>query len=111
MHLAQVKPMPKAGWQLATTKSPYANDNYGSPVTEGVTEIVWTGGNLPDDWHDEFVFRARLTDFSEGSVVYFPIVQVCADGAVDRWTEVPEASAGVVRPGTDEMRSFSPVAP
>jgi predicted glutamine amidotransferase len=27
------------------------------------------------------------------------------------WNEVPEASAGVVRPGTDEMRSFSPVAP
>ncbi len=27
------------------------------------------------------------------------------------WNEIPEASAGVVRPGTDEMRSFSPVAP
>ena len=27
------------------------------------------------------------------------------------WNEVPEASAGVVRPCTDEMRSFSPVAP
>jgi predicted glutamine amidotransferase len=27
------------------------------------------------------------------------------------WNEVPEASAGVVRPGTDEMRSFNPVAP
>ena len=87
------KPMPKAGWQLATTKAPYAKayDYYGSPVTEGVTEIAWTGGNLPDDWYDEFVFRARLTDFPEGSVVYFPIVQECADGAVDRWIEIPEA--------------------
>ena len=27
------------------------------------------------------------------------------------WNEVPESSAGVVRPGTDEMRPFSPVAP
>ena len=27
------------------------------------------------------------------------------------WNEVPESSAGVVRPGTDEMRAFSPVAP
>jgi len=27
------------------------------------------------------------------------------------WNEVPESSAGVVRPGTDEMRSFQPIAP
>ncbi|HET9303919.1 MAG TPA: class II glutamine amidotransferase [Propionibacteriaceae bacterium] len=27
------------------------------------------------------------------------------------WNEVPESSAGVVRPGTDEMRSFRPLAP
>jgi predicted glutamine amidotransferase len=27
------------------------------------------------------------------------------------WNEVPESAAGVVRPGTDEIRSFEPVAP
>jgi predicted glutamine amidotransferase len=27
------------------------------------------------------------------------------------WNEVSESSAGVVRPGTDEMRSFQPIAP
>jgi len=27
------------------------------------------------------------------------------------WNEVPESAAGVVRPGTDEMRSFRPIAP
>lgn len=86
------KPMPKAGWQLATIKGPYAKsyDYYGTPVAEGVTEIAWTGGDLPDDWYDEFTFRARLTDFPEGSIVYFPIVQECADGAVHRWIEIPE---------------------
>ena len=62
-------------------------DCYGTPVTEGVTEIAWTAGDLPDDWYDEFVFRARLTDFPAGAVVYFPIVQECADGAVHRWIE------------------------
>ena len=86
------KPMPKAGWQLATVKGPYGRsyDYYGTPVAEGVTEIAWTGGDLRDDWYDEFVFRARLTDFPVGSVVYFPIVQECADGAVERWIEIPE---------------------
>jgi uncharacterized protein YcnI len=87
------KPMPKAGWQLATVKGPYARtyDYYGTPVTEGVTEIAWTGGDLPDDWYDEFVFRARLTNFPVGTIVYFPIVQECAEGAVHRWIEIPEA--------------------
>ena len=27
------------------------------------------------------------------------------------WNEVPESSAGVVRPGQDEMRPFQPVGP
>jgi hypothetical protein len=27
------------------------------------------------------------------------------------WNEVPESAAGVVRPGTDEMRPFTPTAP
>ena len=59
-----VKPMPKPGWQLATAKGKYARayDYYGTPLTEGVTEIAWTGGELPDDWYDEFVFRGSLAD-------------------------------------------------
>ena len=87
------KPMPKAGWQLATVKGAYGKsyDYYGTPLAEGVTEIAWTGGDLPDDWYDEFVFRARLTDFPPGTVVYFPVVQECADGAAHRWIEIPEA--------------------
>ena len=38
-----VKPMPKAGWQLETIKGKYAKsyDNYGTPVREGVQEIIW----------------------------------------------------------------------
>ena len=85
------KPMPKPGWELTTTKSKYAQsyDYFGSPVTEGVTEIAWTGGKLPDEWYDEFVFRARLTGFPQGTMVYFPVVQECTDGVVDRWIEIP----------------------
>src|ERR1051325_4369860 len=45
-----VKPMPKAGWPLAVTRGAYAKlyDLYGKPVAEGVKEIVWNGGELPD---------------------------------------------------------------
>jgi glutamine amidotransferase len=27
------------------------------------------------------------------------------------WNEVPESAAGVIKPGTDELRSFQPIAP
>ncbi len=55
-----VKPMPKAGWTLDTVKGKYdkAYDYFGTPTSEGVKEVVWSGGRLPDDQYDEFVFRA-----------------------------------------------------
>jgi uncharacterized protein YcnI len=87
-----VKPMPKPGWQLETVTGKYARayDSYGSPVTEGVTEIDWTG-ELPDAWYDEFVFRGTLADsLAPGTVVYFPVVQECAT-KTERWIEIPKA--------------------
>ena len=54
-----VKPMPKAGWKLEKVRGAYAKsyDYHGTPTTEGVKEIVWSGGSLPDDEYDEFVLR------------------------------------------------------
>jgi uncharacterized protein YcnI len=88
-----VKPMPKPGWQLATTRGAYAKsyDYYGTPMSEGVTEIAWTGNKLPDEFYDEFVFRGQLAGVVPGTVVYFPVVQECTDGAVHRWIEIPAA--------------------
>ncbi len=86
------KPMPKAGWELATAKGPYARayPSYHGTVAEGVKTITWTGA-LPDDQYDEFVFQARLTDaVAPGGTVYFPVRQDC-DGAVADWREIPAA--------------------
>lgn len=87
-----VKPMPKPGWELETVKDKYDRpyDHYGSELTEGVRQIEWSGGRLRDDFYDEFVFVARLTDFEPGTVLHFPTVQECA-GAVHRWIEIPAA--------------------
>lgn len=87
-----VKPMPKAGWKLETTKGSYvrAYQLHGETVSEGVTDIVWTG-SLDDAFYDEFVFQARFTDaFQPGSTVYFPVVQEC-ENATEEWTQVPAA--------------------
>ncbi len=85
------KPMPKPGWKLETVKGKYARsyDLYGTPVSEGVKEIVWSGGELPDEFYDEFVFRAMVTDsLAAGSTLYIPVVQECGDMA-ERWIENP----------------------
>lgn len=85
-----VKPMPKPGWTLEIVTGPYDKtyDYYGTPMTEGVRELVWSG-ELPDAYYDEFTFRATLTEgLPVGSTVYFPTVQECATGA-ERWIEIP----------------------
>ncbi|MBP7242962.1 DUF1775 domain-containing protein [Amaricoccus sp.] len=87
-----VKPMPKAGWTIETVTGTYEHpyDYFGSQLTEGVTEITWTG-ELPDAYYDEFVFRGMLTDGLEaGTVLYVPAVQECAT-RTERWIEVPAA--------------------
>ncbi|MEE2943702.1 MAG: DUF1775 domain-containing protein [Pseudomonadota bacterium] len=83
------KPMPKAGWELTTEVGAYAKTyEYHGPRSEGVQKITWTG-NLENDHYDEFVFRARITDaFAPGEVIYFPTVQLCADGSQE-WVELP----------------------
>lgn len=85
-----VKPMPKPGWTLETTTGAYAEpaELFGETLTEGVREIHWSGGDLPDAWYDEFVFRGRLTHGLAGQTVYFPVVQECGE-ATTRWIDIP----------------------
>ncbi|KAB0268088.1 DUF1775 domain-containing protein [Microvirga brassicacearum] len=87
-----VKPMPKSGWTLDTVRAAYAKPYSlrGTPVTEGVREIVWSG-SLADDHFDEFVFQARVTDaVPAGTDLAFPVVQTCANGT-EAWTEIAAA--------------------
>lgn len=84
-----VKPMPKAGWTLETVTGPYAQpyDNHGTQLTEGVTEIVWSGGDLPNEWYDEFIFRGTFASTLEPGTFYFPAIQGCATGE-EAWIDV-----------------------
>lgn len=100
-----VKPMPKPGWTLNTMRGAYAKSyqTHGKTVTEGVKEVIWSGGALSDDNYDEFVFTSFVTaDFQPGQVVSFPTVQQCAMKEV-RWDQV--ASAGQ---NPHELRSPAP---
>ena len=89
--MIDAKPMPKAGWTLETVKGKYANevDFHGAKLSEGVKEVVWSGGKLPDDYYDEFVISTYLTTaLKPDTVLYFPVVQECEQG-VSRWIDIP----------------------
>lgn len=88
-----VKPMPKNGWNLTIVEGPLSEpykDSHGAMVTQGIREIAWSGGNLPDEFYDEFVFRMR-TPAMPGATIWFPIVQECERGEVTRWIQIPTA--------------------
>jgi uncharacterized protein YcnI len=95
-----VKPMPKPGWTVTIVKGKYAGTHslHHAQVSEGVTEVDWSGGRLPDEYYDEFVFQSYLaSDLEAGQTLYFPVVQECEKG-VHRWIEVPTAGSDYPEP-------------
>lgn len=87
-----VKPMVKPGWTIAVRRGAYSKPYsfmHGAKFTEGPTEIVWSGGHLPDAYYDEFVVSMFIAgELTAGSTLYFPVDQICEKGA-HHWTAVP----------------------
>jgi len=91
-----VKPMPKPGWKLDTINGKYPKpiSSRGATISEGVTEVAWSGGKLPSAYYDEFVFQGSFADeLKAGQTIYFPVVQECEKG-VHRWIEIPTGHEG-----------------
>src|SRR4029078_5299393 len=85
------KPMPKAGWNVEAISGKYAGeyDYHGSKLSEGVKEVVWSGGKLPDHHYEEFVVSTYLTTgLKPNSMLYFPVVQESEQG-VRRLIDIP----------------------
>src|SRR5258708_27693841 len=85
------KPMPKSGWNVEAISGKYAGeyDYHGNKLSEGVKEVVWSGGKLPDHNYDEFVVSAFLTaGLKPNTTLYFPVVQECEQG-ISRWIDIP----------------------
>ncbi len=89
------QPAQKAGWNVETISGKYAAsyDYNGTRLSEGVKEVVWSGGKLPDGNSDEFAVTTFLTGvLKPNSVLYFPVVQECEQG-VSRWIDIPPAGS------------------
>ncbi len=84
-----VKPMPKAGWTVATEIAPYAKPytSHGKTISDGVKSITWSGGNLPDAQYEEFIFIGSVQADAGGQNLAFPVLQTCEKGATD-WSEM-----------------------
>lgn len=86
------KPMPKPGWKLETVRGAYdiLYAAHGKDYPEGVKEIIWSGGNLQDDWFDEFTLRGSFgSDLKAGENFFFPTVQLCENGQ-HAWTNTSD---------------------
>jgi periplasmic copper chaperone A len=102
----EVKPMPKPGWKLDVVRGKYQKPMSvrGTKVTEGVTEVDWSGGNLPDAYYDEFVLTGYIGDEAQaGETMYFRVVQECEKG-INRWIEIPAGD------GTPKAEPAEPAA-
>ena len=90
-----VQAEPKDGWTLDTVKGTYPNayDFRGAKTSEGVREVDWSGGKVPDKTRETFVIQTFLTDaLKPDTTLYFPVVQECEQG-ISRWIEIPPDGA------------------
>ena len=97
--VADAKPVD--GWTVDTVKGKYASeyDVKGAKVSEGIKEVAWSGGKLPDKTRQDFVIETYLTDtLKPGTTLYFPVVQECEQG-VSRWIEIPPEGAAHAHEG------------
>lgn len=88
--VAGAKPMPKAGWNIATVdgKLNVPILSHGVTVTSAVREVSWKGGPLPDAQYDEFNLQVKLPDAA--GKYYFKVIQLCDKGRAE-WSEQPVA--------------------
>ena len=88
--IAGVKPQEVSGWTIATKQGtlPEPVSIFGDEMTEGVTEVSWAGGPLPDSHMQRFGLSFFASESLVGKTVYFPVVQQCEEG-VTRWIEIP----------------------
>jgi uncharacterized protein len=86
---AFVSVQPKAGWTYSAPKTPLATPlttDEGGQVTEAVSEITWTGGQIKPGEFDTFVISVGTLPDDVDSLS-FPAVQTYDDGTVVNWTD------------------------
>lgn len=77
-----------AGWEIETKegKLPKPAEQHGETITEGVRQVTWTGGPLPDGQLQQFPLSVAFAG-AEGEAAEFKVIQECAGGAETAWIQ------------------------
>ena len=81
--LNYISPYVKTGWKIDVKK-----DNSEKPK---ITEISWTGGNIPVGQKDEFIFSAQVP--ATDTEIKWKAYQTYSDGSVVNWDMEPVAES------------------
>ncbi len=79
--VTSVRPNAKPGWNIQLKKE-------GEGEEARISEIVWSGGRIPAEQRDEFVFSAQAP--AEGTTLVWKAYQTYGDGDVVSWDNDPK---------------------
>lgn len=81
-----------AGWTVRTKegKLPKPAEQHGETITEGVREVTWKGGPLPDAHLQRFGLSVAFSG-EPGESAPFKVVQECVGGGETAWVQVVSA--------------------
>lgn len=82
--VTSVRPNVKVGWNIQLKK-------VGEGDEARVTEVIWSGGRIPAEQRDEFVFSAMAP--AEAATIVWKAYQTYGDGDVVAWENSPEVIA------------------
>jgi len=72
-----IRPNMKPGWKIDMKKTTVSDK-------ELVTEIVWTGGQVPSGFRDDFIFSAKTPS---GGTVIWKAYQTYSNGSIVSWDQ------------------------
>ncbi len=77
-----------AGWNIKTKegKLPKPAEQHGETITEGVRQVTWTGGPLPDGQLQQFPLSVAFAG-NAGEAAEFKVVQRCEGGKETAWIQ------------------------
>ncbi|KAJ3082298.1 hypothetical protein HK102_001802 [Quaeritorhiza haematococci] len=90
--ISSVKPRQLTGWTITITKRPLATPIQAEDrvINETVDTVSWHGGNLADDYFEDFGLSLRLPTGDDGTKLWFKVWQDCVNGT-NPWITIPEA--------------------
>ncbi|WP_019548039.1 YcnI family protein [Streptomyces sulphureus] len=92
--LASAMPQPVPGWKVEVTKEKLDKplESHGEKITEAVSKITWTGGEIkPGEFQQFPVSLGQLP--KDTNELVFKALQTYDSGEVVRWIEEPEEGA------------------